>query len=73
MGKGSIVLIRGNEYIIQESATKVTNMFTADTLPSHIKRGLGMLKLVDDRKLISRVGIRLGANTFFIGPETAHE
>lgn len=72
-GKGSIVLIRGNEYIIQESATKVTNMFTADTLPSHIKRGLGMLKLVDDRKLISRVGIRLGANTFFIGPETAHE
>ena len=74
-GKGSIVLIRGDEYFIQERSESPGKhlILTSDGLPPHIKRAVGMLKLLDDGKILSHVGVKLNASAFFIGPEVAHE
>jgi hypothetical protein len=37
-------------------------------LPPHIKQGVGMLKLVENKHFISGVGVKLSSVSFFIIP-----
>lgn len=65
--KGWVVLIRGNDYAVMSSNTRdQVTMYTTDTLPPHIKRGVGMLKLLDDNTFISGIGVRKSESTFFV-------
>jgi hypothetical protein len=65
--KGWVVLIRGNDYAVTSSNTRdQVTMYTTDTLPPHIKRGVGMLKLLDDNTFISGIGVRKSESTFFV-------
>jgi hypothetical protein len=57
---GTLVSLNGSEYVTAHGT------YTTDTLPVHIKQGVGMLKLVDAGQCIRDVGFRVDADTFFV-------
>lgn len=62
--KGATVLIRGDEYIVvREGATAI---FDTDHLPSHIKRSVGILKMVDNQTYVEGHGARVSKDKFFV-------
>lgn len=70
-GAGVYVLIEGNTYIISED--EMNNRVCPhtvyngnDDIPAYIKRGVGMLKLSEDRNFISGVGFKLSNESFFV-------
>lgn len=72
--QGDVVLIHGSDYAVTniDEANKETKLYSTDTLPLHIKRGVGMLKLVEDKHFISGVGVKLTSASFFIIPEATN-
>lgn len=65
-GKGVVVLIHGSDYAVTQIGTDEIKMYSTDTLPAYVKRGVGMLKLVEDNYFIGNVGARLSEAEFFI-------
>lgn len=70
-GRGVVVLIRGSEYIVQElrkdSDHPQRTVHTTDTLPTHIKGKLGLLKLLPESgQFLKDVGYKLDEVTFLI-------
>jgi hypothetical protein len=66
---GRVVLIHGNDYVVrskQEGEEKRTHIYSQTDVPEDIKRGIGMLKLVDVKFYIENVGIRIDDNAFFL-------
>jgi hypothetical protein len=58
--RGTIVALHGSEYVTAHGT------YTTDTLPVHIKQGVGMLKLVEAGQCIRDVGVKVDADTFFV-------
>jgi hypothetical protein len=58
--RGTLVSLHGSEYVTAHGT------YTTDTLPVHIKQGVGMLKLVDAGQCVRDVGFRVDADTFFV-------
>lgn len=77
-GKGAVVVIHGNDYVVSNVVCVGSNqmreqsrMFNSDTLPAHLKRSVGMLKLVEPNHLVGNIGYKIDNNSFFvIGEET---
>lgn len=69
--KGDAVLIHGNDYAVTsiDEANRETKIYSTDALPPHIKRGVGMLKLVEKEHFISGIGIKISDTSFYIIPE----
>jgi len=63
-GSGATVMLRGDEYIVVING--VTSIFDTDHLPSHIKRSLGILKMVENHTYIEGHGARVDKDKFFI-------
>jgi hypothetical protein len=61
---GATVLIRGDEYIVVING--VTTIFDTDHLPSHIKRSVGILKMVENHTYIAGHGARVDKDKFFV-------
>lgn len=57
---GTLVALHGSEYVTAHGT------YTTDTLPVHIKQGVGMLKLVEAGQCVRDVGFRVDADTFFV-------
>jgi hypothetical protein len=57
---GTLVSLNGSEYITAHGT------YTTDTLPVHIKQGVGMLKLIEAGQCIRDVGFKVDADTFFV-------
>jgi hypothetical protein len=58
--RGTLVSLHGSEYVTAHGT------YTTDTLPVHIKQGVGMLKLVEAGQCIRDVGFRVDTDTFFV-------
>jgi len=69
-GTGWLVLINELDYAVQKGKGGEVKIFTSDQLPDFIRRGVGMLKLVEDSQIIEGAGLKVNANTFFI-PDAA--
>ena len=69
-GGGWLVLINELDYAVQRGLGGEVKIFTSEQLPDSIRRGVGMLKLVEDSQIIEGVGLKVNANTFFI-PDAA--
>ena len=67
---GDVVLIHGSDYAVTsiDELNRETKLYSTDTLPPHIKQGVGMLKLVENKHFISGVGVKLSSVSFFIIP-----
>lgn len=67
---GAVVLTLGSEYAVtlwdHSAGGMQTHMHTTDTLPTHIKRSVGLLKLVEAKHFLKGVGVRVADTTFFI-------
>lgn len=66
---GYVVLIHGNDYVVQskfDGEETQTRIYSQADVPEDIKRGVGMLKLVDVKFYIQNVGVRIADNAFFI-------
>lgn len=62
--ESTTVLIRGDEYIVVING--VVSIFDTDHLPPHIKRAVGILKLVDTNEYVEGQGVRVGKDKFFV-------
>lgn len=73
-GLGWLVVIEGQNYLttrafpVQGGSTFVSAMYIyqTDTLPEFLKRGVGLLKLIDPLAYLSDTGMRVNENTFLI-------
>ena len=63
-GKGVTVVIRGNDYIISRGSE--TTIMSHEELPSHLKRGIGLLKLAEPNTYIPHVGVKTPSESMFI-------
>lgn len=67
---GAAVLTLGSEYAVtlwdHSAGNMQTHMHTTDTLPTHIKRSVGLLKLVEVKHFLKGVGVRVADTTFFV-------
>ena len=66
--KGVIVVIHGADYAVRELGKGGDNVtiYSTNDLPDWIKRGVGMLKLVEKDHLISNVGYKIDNASFFV-------
>jgi len=69
-GKGVVVTIHGNDYAVQKRGNDLT-IYGTETLPEWIKRGVGMLKLIEKHHMIANVGYKLNEQSFFVIEEGA--
>ena len=65
---GYVVLLRGSEYIVKDKHGAV-NIWSSDTLPPHLKRCVGMLKLADVGQHIPGMGVRGSETALYVVPE----
>ena len=66
--KAYLVWINGIDYAIKHGMDGLT-FSSSENLPDFMRRGIGMLKLVEDSQIIDGVGLRVDARTFLILPE----
>lgn len=68
INSGAVVLIRGDEYIVSNGlqSTNYMQLHSTDTLPTGLKRAVGLLKLAPENEIISGVGIKVRENTFYV-------
>jgi len=66
--KTYLVLINGIDYAMKHGQGEVT-LLSSEQLPDFIRRGVGMLKLVEDSQIIDGVGLRVNDHTFIVLPE----
>jgi hypothetical protein len=66
--KGNLVVTLGEAYYVVTMSADGNKYerLTTDTVPSRIKEGVGLLKLVEPKKYIASVGTRVDNNVFFI-------
>lgn len=62
--KGATVLLRGDEYVVVINGA--VSIFDTDHLPSHIKRSIGILKMVENNKYVEGHGVRTAKDKFFV-------
>jgi hypothetical protein len=72
--KTYLVLIDGMNYSVA-FGKKPSETMASEQLPTFIRQGVGMLKLVDKGTIITNVGLRVAENTFVVLPpsEEKHE
>jgi hypothetical protein len=61
-----LVLLDGMNYIVKHAGR--VEVKTSEELPDYVRRGVGMLKLVEVRNAITNIGIRVDENTFALLP-----
>jgi hypothetical protein len=68
--KGEFVLIEDGRYIVCENdplmSTPTAVVYHSDNLPDHLRRGIGMLKLSQDKNFVTGVGFRYSEHKFFV-------
>ena len=62
--KGATVLLRGDEYVVVINGA--VSIFDTEHLPSHIKRSIGVLKMVENNTHVEGHGVRTAKDKFFV-------
>jgi hypothetical protein len=65
--EGMIVVLRGDDYIIQQN--EQTSIVARDQITPHMQRVIGMLKLADEGVFIPNMGIKGRDGTMLVMPE----
>jgi hypothetical protein len=64
-GNTWLVYIDGMDYALRKGSENLT-IKTSEQLPDYIRQGIGMLKLVGDKQIISDIGLRVDQSTFVL-------
>lgn len=62
--KAWLVFINNSDYIVKVNGH--VSIMSSEDLPTMVRRNLGMLKLVQDKELITNVGIRVDESTYYV-------
>lgn len=65
---GHLVVLRGNDYLIQRNRNETT-ILTSDDLPPHLRRSIGMLKLTEKGTFVPGIGVKSADDVLFVMPE----
>jgi hypothetical protein len=65
-GDAYLVHIDGLDYAIQKGEKNPITMKASEELPDFIRRGVGMLKLLEDHQILIDVGLRVSPTTFVV-------
>lgn len=66
-GKALAVHIHGDNYLTGNTVDSgQMNLLLSEELPPHIKRAIGILKLVEPSQVVSQVGFKANNNTFIV-------
>ena len=66
-GEGVVAVIHGADYAVRYPNTpNPVEIFSSETLPEWIKRGVGMLKLVEPNTMISNIGYKINDSAFYV-------
>jgi hypothetical protein len=65
-GKGYSVVILEGVYYVANGSTADFREYQQDAVPDFIKRGVGMLKLIDDGTAVSNIGYRHKEDSFYV-------
>lgn len=65
--KATLVVFNGEQYLT--STGGVVTRYTHDTLPDHMRTKIGLLKLVQDKQMVSSVGCKVDKSTFVLLPQ----
>jgi hypothetical protein len=65
--KTTLVVFNGEQYLT--STGGVVTRYTHDTLPDHMRTKIGLLKLVQDKQMVSSVGCKVDKSTFVLLPQ----
>lgn len=68
---GAYVVTRGDDYIVTydvgaHAESRTTKIYSTDTLPVALKRGIACLKLSEMNVIIPEIGIRVQPDTYFV-------
>lgn len=63
---GYNVLRHGEHYYVNDRRTQLTERYELDALPTNVKRGVGLLKMVPDDTFIEGVGVRRRDFSFYV-------
>jgi hypothetical protein len=67
--KGVVVIIHGSDYVVKNlsagEGSDIT-LYDTDNLPEWIKRGVGMLKLVDKNTMLGGIGFKIDGSKFYV-------
>jgi hypothetical protein len=67
--KSYLVFIEGMNYSVSLGQS-LPKIMTSEELPTFIRMGVGMLKLVEDSTLITNIGFRVDESTFVVLPQS---
>jgi len=67
--KSYLVFIEGMNYSVSLGQS-LPKIMTSEELPTFIRMGIGMLKLVEDSTLITNIGFRVDESTFVVLPQS---
>lgn len=67
-GQATIIVLDGTTYIARKGEEVKT--YTSDTLTEDMRRKIGILKLVNDKQMVSDIGCRVLEHTFVLLPES---
>lgn len=71
LNTGAVVTIHGKDYAVKEQ--DCVTIYGTENLPEWLKRGVGMLKLVERNTLIGKVGFKINDTSFFVVKGTTNE
>lgn len=71
-GKTYLVFIDGMNYSVALGQSQ-PKIMSSEELPDFIRRGVGMLKLVENQVMISNIGFRVDEHTFVVLPPSEEE
>jgi hypothetical protein len=71
-GKAYLVFIDGMNYSVSLGQSQ-PEIMSSEELPDFIRRGVGMLKLVEKQTMITNIGFRADENTFVVLPPSEEE
>ena len=68
-GQGHYVVIVGDVYYTADTRLSAVQVLASETLPTHMRTKVGMLKLMPDNTFVPGVGVRTSDKLFYVLPE----
>ena len=67
--EGQYAVITDSAYYTADIELRGVQTLSSETLPTHVRTKVGMLKLVPDRTFVMGVGVRSSDKVFYVVPE----
>lgn len=64
--RGTYVMLNGSDYHVYDAKEQSLELYASEDLPPHLKRSIGLLKLLSDKSVLGEVGMRLNETSYYV-------